>query len=102
MNSISTSAPSRTVLGRLAAWCHDHRRPVLLAWIVLLVLVTGVSQAVGAHWQDKFGGGNSQSQQVQNLLSAKFPARAGDTADVVFKTGAAVTDPSVRQEITTT
>jgi len=102
MNSTSISAPSRTVLGRLAAWCHDRRRTVLLAWIVLLVVVTGVSQAVGAHWQDKFGGGNSQSQQVQNLLSAKFPAKAGDTADVVFRTGVVVTDPSVRHEITTT
>jgi RND superfamily putative drug exporter len=68
---------------------------------MLLVAVTAVSQAVGAHWQDKFGAGNSQSQQVQDLLSARFPARAGDTADVVFKTPTPVTDPATRTAIAT-
>ncbi|MFI5042203.1 MAG: MMPL family transporter [Acidimicrobiales bacterium] len=95
-------APAHTLLGRLATWCHDRRRTVVLAWLVLLIVVTGVSQAVGAHWQDKFGAGNSQSQQVQNLLGAKFPARAGDAADVVFRTGAPVTDPAERQAIVST
>ena len=95
-------AAGATGLGRLAAWCHDRRRAVLIGWIVLLIVVSGVSQTVGAHWQDKFGSGNSQSQQVQNLLSARFPARAGDTANVVFKTAAPVTDPATRQEIVAT
>jgi RND superfamily putative drug exporter len=91
-----------TALGRLAAWCHDRRRAVLIGWIVLLIVVSGVSQTVGAHWQDKFGSGHSQSQQVQDLLSARFPSRAGDTANVVFKTAAPVTDPATRQEIIAT
>jgi RND superfamily putative drug exporter len=95
-------AAGATALGRLAAWCHDRRRAVLIGWIVLLIVVGGVSQTVGAHWRDKFGSGHSQSQQVQDLLSTRFPARAGDTANVVFKAAAPVTEPATRQEIVAT
>ena len=45
--SAPPTAPS-TVLGRWAGNCYDHRRTVLLAWILLLVGVTAVAQLVGS------------------------------------------------------
>jgi RND superfamily putative drug exporter len=81
-------------LAHLAAWCYDHRRRVLLFWIGLLVVVTAGSFLVGSAYQDRFTGINSESKQAQDLLKARFPARAGDTADVVVRTNAPVTSPA--------
>jgi RND superfamily putative drug exporter len=77
--------PEATLLGRLAGWCYDHRRRVLLAWIALLIVVMAVAQLVGTHFEDKFSAGDTPSQQAMNLLQARFPSMAGDTADVVFE-----------------
>ena len=30
-------------LGRLAAWCYDHRRRVLLGWVLAVVTVVGLA-----------------------------------------------------------
>ena len=88
-----------TVLGRLAGRCYDHRRAVLVAWILALIGITVVAQVVGTHFQNKFTAGNTPSQQAANISTARFPAQSGDTADVVFHTtrpiaanGAAIDD----------
>ncbi|MGD0381305.1 MAG: MMPL family transporter [Acidimicrobiales bacterium] len=79
-----------TALGRLAGWCYDHRRRVLLVWIGLIIIITVVAQSMGSRFQDSFGSGNSASQQVQNLLTARFPKTAGTSADVVISTTGSV------------
>ena len=95
-----SSATQRGVLSRLAGWSYDHRRRVLVVWVVVLVAVTALSQMVGSAYQDKFSGGNSESQRAQNLLKDRFPARAGDPADIVFRTSPdAVTTPANQQAI---
>jgi RND superfamily putative drug exporter len=71
-------------LGRWAGWCYDHRRRVLLVWLFLIVGVTAIAQVVGTRFQNDFTAGNTPSQQAANILESRFPARAGDTADVVF------------------
>ena len=81
-----TESPEVTGLGRLAGRCYDRRRLVLVLWILALVGITVVAQMVGTHFQNKFTAGSTQSQQAADLLSARFPSHAGDTADVVFRT----------------
>jgi putative drug exporter of the RND superfamily len=78
--------PEATTLGRLAGWCYDHRRRVLLAWIALLIGATAIAQVVGTHFENKFSAGNTPSQMATSLLQSRFPAQAGDSADVVFET----------------
>src|SRR5580658_2073659 len=73
-----------SALGRWAARCYDHRRAVLLVWILLIIGVTAISQVVGTRFQNNFTAGNTPSQQAANILNSRFPARSGDTADVVF------------------
>jgi RND superfamily putative drug exporter len=80
--AIRPPAPGR--LGRTGAWCHDHRRRVLLGWILGVIAVIAVASAVGSRFENDFGG-VGQSQQVQNILDRRFPARAGDDAQVVFR-----------------
>jgi RND superfamily putative drug exporter len=70
----------------VAGWCYDHRRRVLLLWIGAIIVITVVAQSMGSRFQDSFGSGNSASQQVQNLLAARFPQTAGTSADVVIST----------------
>ncbi|HXQ61284.1 MAG TPA: MMPL family transporter [Acidimicrobiales bacterium] len=82
-------------LGRLAGWCHDHRRRVLGLWILGIIALTAISQVVGTRYQDNFSSGNSESQRVENILAARFPRTAGTTADVVVHTTADVATPVV-------
>ncbi len=80
----------------MAGWCYDHRRRVLILWIGAIVAITVVAQSMGSRFQDSFGSGNSASQQVQNLLSARFPQTAGTSANVVIATTGSIDSPGNR------
>jgi putative drug exporter of the RND superfamily len=88
-----------SALGRLAGWCYDHRRVVLVAWVAGVVLVIWLAQLGGSRFDDNFSAGNTPSQQAQNVLAERFPAQAGDTADVVFHAPGRLTDPATAAEI---
>jgi putative drug exporter of the RND superfamily len=101
---MSAKDPSPTIegtrLGRLAKLCYDRRKLVLVSWVVAFVVLNVIAAGVKGKFEDKFSGGNSQSQLAQNLLTAKFPAKAGDTANAVFRTADNVTSPQSRAAIT--
>ena len=82
-SSISLGAPV-TLLGRLARWCFERRRAVLLLWVVSVFVVAGAGRAVGSRFRNDLGGGGSESARTQTLLRQQFPAEAGDVAQVVF------------------
>jgi RND superfamily putative drug exporter len=94
------AAPERTGLGRLALWCHDRRRRVLVVWIAmfLVVIVVGAFVVTG-RFNNKFSSGSSESHTAQTILAARFPARAGDTADIVFHTSGSVSAPETQAAI---
>ena len=83
---VTSTSTSPTTLGRLAAKCYDRRRTVLIAWILAIIGFTVVAQVAGTYFQNKFSSGNTPSQQAADILQAKFPSKAGDTAQVVFHT----------------
>ncbi len=68
-------------------------------WIVLLVAVIALSSVVGSAFSDNFSGGNSPSERAENLLAERFPAQAGDSADVVVRTSSLVTAPGNARHI---
>jgi RND superfamily putative drug exporter len=72
------------MLERLARFCYRRRRLVVLAWVVTLVLVGFLSKTAGGKDTTNFSLPGTESQQAVNLLKARFPARSGDTADIVF------------------
>jgi putative drug exporter of the RND superfamily len=80
-------------LGRIGAWCYDHRRAVLLGWIVGVIAVIAVASAIGSRFENDYGGGG-QSQQVQDILAQRFPAQAGDDAQVVFRSSGPLDSPN--------
>jgi putative drug exporter of the RND superfamily len=89
-------------LGRLGAWSYQHRRLVLGAWIAALIAFSGMGRAVGSQFKDSINGGHTQAQEAATFLQRQFPARAGDTAEVVFADATPLTAPAAQTTITRT
>lgn len=83
------------LLSRLSRWCYDHRRRVVLLWVAGFIVINGIGAAIGNAYSNNYSGGHSDSVSAYNLLKTHFPARAGDTAEIVFTSRAGVNDPQV-------
>jgi RND superfamily putative drug exporter len=90
---VTAPRPAPTGLGRLAAWCYDHRWRVLLCWLLAVAAIIGLAQWAGSRLDNNFALGSSPSQQAQNLLASRFPAREGDTAEVVLRSSSPLASP---------
>lgn len=77
----TSSAPGR--LGRIGTWCYDHRRSVLLGWIIGVIVITAVASAAGSRFQDDIGG-VGQSGQANSILAPLLRAcRAAPAATII-------------------
>ena len=85
-------------LGRAGAWCYDHRRAVLLGWTAGVIAIIAVASTIGARFENDFGG-VGQSQQARTILAQRFPAQAGDDAQVVFRSSRAIGSPAVMARV---
>src|SRR6266511_2121124 len=100
--STTTQTPTRpSLMARMARFCIDHRRAVVLGWIVVVIAAIGVSSAVGTRYATNFSLPGTESQRATDLLKRDFPAQAGDTDQIVIaaKNGK-ITDPDARARIT--
>src|SRR5215469_13332159 len=94
-------APTRPgPLGRLAGVAYRRRRRVILGWLAAFALVIGLSAAFAGDFAADYTAPGSDSKQAQDLLEQRFPVQAGDTVDVVVRSGAGVTGPAVRSDVT--
>jgi RND superfamily putative drug exporter len=84
------------MLARIARWCYHSRRIVVALWVVGFVVVNALGAVVGDAYSDNFSGGRSDSVAAFDLLKSRFPARAGDTADIVFTSEKGANDPDTR------
>jgi RND superfamily putative drug exporter len=69
---------------------------VVALWVVAFVVLNTIGGVIGDAYSDNFSGGKSDSIQAFDLLKTRFPARAGDTADIVFTSPNGVNDPQVK------
>src|SRR5579871_4946904 len=86
------------VLGRIGGKCYDHRRAVLVGWIVGVIAIIAVASTIGSRFENNFGG-VGQSQQAQTLLDQRFPTQAGDNAQVVFRSVPTIDAPDVTRRV---
>ena len=87
-------------LYRLGRFSVRRRRVVLLSWIVALAAVMAIGGATGGEFEDEFSVPGVDSQRATDLLEDTFPARAGDSAQVVFHVdGGQVDTPEHRASI---
>src|SRR5918994_1050818 len=87
------------ILARMSRWCYRHRRRVVFLWVVAFVVLNAIGGTVGDAYSDNFSGYKSDSIEAFDLLQERFPERAGDTADIVFKAEQGVQDPDVRVRV---
>jgi putative drug exporter of the RND superfamily len=87
-------------LGRLAGVAYRRRRRVILGWLAAFALVIGLSAAFAGDFTADYSVPGSDSRQAQDLLAQRFPVQAGDTVDVVVRSGAGVTGSAVRSDVT--
>ena len=83
------------MLASLARACVRHRWIVIGAWVALLIVVNAVAGAVGPDYRTDFTLPDSESKDVQELLEANDPNRAGFTAQIVAKAEQGIDDPEV-------
>ncbi len=94
---LATGRPrDRGALARFARWCVEHKWTVIVFWLVLLVGVNVVAAAVGPDYRTDFTLPDGEAKEVQELLEANNPERAGFTAQVVMRAPQGVDDPAVQ------
>jgi RND superfamily putative drug exporter len=71
-------------LGTLAAWAAQHWKRSLAIVALILVAVGVAASAGGGSFVDDFKTPGTESQTAIDVLQKRFPAAAGDTANVVF------------------
>jgi RND superfamily putative drug exporter len=90
------------LFARLGPWCHDRRKLVLGFWLGALLLIGGLSSAVGTDFEEKFSLPNVESTHGFDLLNEHFGGLGtGFTGTIVFQANQGVDDPQVRRAMTT-
>jgi RND superfamily putative drug exporter len=95
------SAPQTPgTVARIARWSAEHRRTVVIGWIVTLVVTLGLSSAVGTKYSNNFSLGGTDSQRATDLLKREFAAQAGDQDTIVLRAkDGKVSDDAVRDRV---
>ena len=71
-------------LARMVRGCAEHPWRTISAWLVVIVLVVGGSNAFGGKMINEFVIPGSDAQTAVDLLEERFPERAGDSSQIVF------------------
>jgi RND superfamily putative drug exporter len=81
----------------LAHWCSNHRRIVIVGWIIIAIAASAAAQAIGRSYSTNYGLPGTQSQTVLDLLEHDFGTQSGDKDTLVFHvTHGTIDSPSVR------
>jgi RND superfamily putative drug exporter len=91
-----TRPQGTSLLEKIARACVRHRWIVIGSWVAALVVINGIAGAVGPDYRTDFTLPASETKEVQQLLEANSPDRAGFTAQIVFRAPQGVDDPEVQ------
>ncbi len=87
------------MLARLARTCARHKWIVIGTWLAVLVLINAVAGGIGPDYRTDFTLPSSETKDVQELLEANNPDRAGFSAQIVIRAEQGVDDPAVQQTL---
>ena len=87
------------LLERWARFSHRRRGTVIGAWALVVVTMFTVQVNFGGEFISEFKNPGAESQQALDLLKDRFPARAGEDADLVFEASAGIETPATRAAI---
>ena len=86
--------PGTGPLGRLAAFCFDHRGLIVVAWVLGLSLSVALSMIAGGDYEADYSARGSDSSAAQSLLEKRFPEQSGQVIDVVVHAQGGLDDPT--------
>ena len=87
----------------IARWCFRHRFAVIAAWVLALIALTALAQAVKAEYNNSFSLAGTGSTTAQQLLASTVPAQSGDSDTIVWHVGTGtVRDQAVMTRMTAT
>src|SRR6266536_6202518 len=90
-------------LDRLGQGAARHKWVTIGVWLLLAVVLVVAAEASGGTTVDVFKIPGAQSEKARELLQQRFPAQAGDTADVAFQArNGTITDPANQAAIAET
>ena len=86
------------MLARLASFCVRRRKLVVFGiWVPLLIVLSGVSGAIGTNYHTDFNQPDSESKRVQTAVQeAGVKTDPGFTAQIVFTAPQGTDDPAVK------
>ena len=82
---------------RLADFCYRRRRVVLLAWVIALVVVVALGSAFPSIHRANYRTPGAEATKGYDLLNERFPARQGDSVDIVF--AGVIADPAIKTSV---
>jgi RND superfamily putative drug exporter len=85
-------------MSAIARWCFRRRFAVIAAWVLVLVGLGALSQAVKSDFNNSFSLPGTGSTTAQQLLARAIPAQAGDSDTIVWQ----VSHGTVRDATVTT
>jgi len=84
----------------LTRFCFRRRKLVLVAWLLALVLVTGIARSVGSTYSNNFSFPSTDSSQALAIVQANFPSQSGDSDQIVVQSKAGtLANPAVAAEV---
>ncbi len=95
------SQPSQKsgVLAGITRAIARHPWRAIGIWVLVIAAIGVASSTLGGALQNNFSIPNSDAQKATDLLQKRFPARAGDSATIVFHTDGKLTDPAAKQAV---
>jgi RND superfamily putative drug exporter len=85
---------------RLAGWSVEHRRLVLVLWLVLAIGASALHGAVGSGYSNSFSLKGTQSTDAIALVRSAAPKASGDSDQIVVEThSGTVTDAATRTRV---
>ena len=85
---------------RIGRWCFGHRRMVVAAWLLVIIVVTVLVNIVGSDFGGDPQAPASESRTGLDVLDARFGGfGTGRGGTIVFKAQQGVDDPAVQQAV---
>jgi putative drug exporter of the RND superfamily len=91
----------RGLLARITRASAHHPWRTLAIWLFAVVAIAFSSQTFGGKLVNDFSIPNSDAQRATDLLQSRFPAQAGDSAQVIFNAPGGLRVPSTKTAVTT-
>lgn len=69
----------------IARWCFRHRLVVIATWLIVLIGLSVLAQALKSDYNNSFSVPGTGSNAAQELLARAVPAQAGDSDTIVWR-----------------